>query len=401
MNILMINPVHPATPHISAVRAWRFASELAVLGHKVILLTAAQQGQHPASSELIADHDWKQVFIVACATSNKEAEEAGALPKYLRMLLTAWKMLKYGGRNRIWADNAMRAAHNLNKNFSPDVIWCTFGMLEAVFAAKNIAASTGCPWVLDIKDNWELYIPRGLRRLIAWRTRGWAAVTANARFTAGKARLWQKTEARVIYSGVDEVFFQRKPTSDLGPTPFYVNLVGGIYFADRLEDFLQGIEAWSKSLSHEQRTQIKIRYLGSNGQIFNAAASRCLTAIEFETMGYVDVNRMAGLCQNAAINAYIAHPGTFHHKLLELLACGRPLMAYPAETEESRDLARQAAGVILETANAAQVTTALTKLHRAWLDVSAQPASPEPIRRYSWAIQAKLLEQVMSDFVST
>ena len=72
---------------------------------------------------------------------------------------------------------------------------------------EGLAKAFGCPWVLDIKDNWELYVPSGLRRLMAWRTRGWAAVTANAEFTARKANIWQRSDAAIIYSGVDDVFF--------------------------------------------------------------------------------------------------------------------------------------------------------------------------------------------------
>lgn len=401
MNILMINPVHPATPHISAVRAWRFACELAALGHKVMLLTAAQQGQPPDSIKRIADHDWKQVFIFACVTTNPVAEARVRLPKPLRKVVTVWRMLRHGGKQREWSVNAVRAAASLSEHFAPDVIWCTFGMMEAVVAAKRIAASAGCPWILDIKDNWELYVPRGLRRLMVWRTRGWAAVTANARFTAENARLWQKAEARIIYSGVDEVFFAREQNYDGSARTFCINLVGGIYFAERLESFLGGIEAWAKDLLPIQRSRVVVRYLGVNGQLVAEVAQRCLPSIKIEIMGYVGVDRMAYFCQGAVVNAYIAHPGGFHHKLLELLACGRPLVACPSESMESRDLARQASGVLLEVADSAQVSMELSRLHRSWLAAPAQPASPDQIRRYSWVNQAKVLEQVLANVVSS
>ncbi len=400
MNILMVNPVHPDTPHISAVRAWRFACELAALGHKVVLLTATQQGHSSDSIERIANHEWEQVFIVACDSLNPGAEEQVSLPRPLRKAVTVWRMLRHGGKQGEWSASAERAANRLSARFVPDVVWCTFGMMEAVIAAKRIAASAGCPWILDIKDNWELYVPRGLRRVMAWRTRGWAAVTANARFTADKARLWQKAEARVVYSGVEDTFFARADI-DANPNIFCINLVGGIYFADRLESFLAGVGAWEKNLSQEHRSRIVIRYLGGNGQLVAEVAQRCLPSIQVEIMGYVSTDRLAHFCQGAAVNAYIAHPGTFHHKLLELLACGRPLMAYPVETGESRDLARQASGILLEVADAAQVSAALTRLHRSWLDAPAQPSAPDPICRYSWANQAKLLEQALADIVSS
>jgi glycosyltransferase involved in cell wall biosynthesis len=254
--------------------------------------------------------------------------------------------------------------------------------------------------VLDIKDNWELFVPRGLRRLMAWRTRGWAAVTANARFTAEKARLWQEVEATVIYSGVDEAFFEREPDIEEGGKAFCINLVGGIYFREYLKSFLMGVGAWAESLSPEQRSSIVVRYLGVDGRLVGEVARRCLPKIEIAIMGYLAVDRMAHYCRSAALNAYIAHSGTFHHKLLELLACGRPVMACPVESEESRDLARQASGVLLEVSDSAQVSSELTKLHRAWRSESLHPASPDAVRCYSWGDQARVLEQALADVVS-
>lgn len=402
MNILLINPVHPATPHISAVRAWRFANELASLGHRVLLLTASRQGQPTASIDALANHDWQQPFIFTCENANEEAGLGARLPKYLRKARTAWRMLRHGGKLGGWTVSAVRGAGGLlGDRFAPDVVWCTFGLMEAVIAAKRIAGGAGCPWVLDIKDNWELYVPRGLRRLMAWRTRGWAAVTANARFTAEKARLWQEAEATVVYSGVDETFFAREPDIDESEKTFCINLIGGVYFREHLESFLKGVGAWADSLSPEQRSRIVVRYLGGDGQLVGEVAQACVPEIEITSVGYLAVDRMAHYCQGAAVNAYNTHSGTFHHKLLELLACGRPVMAYPGERDESRDLAQQTSCVLIEVSDSAQVSSELSNLHRSWLSALGQPASPDPVRRYSWADQARVLEQVLADVVSS
>lgn len=397
----MINPVHPATPHISAVRAWRFACELSAIGHKVVLLSAAQQGQLPVNSEGVVGHDWRQPFVLACESVNQVAERRARLAEPIHKTATVWRLLLHGGNRGAWTINAMQATSQLSRHFSPDVVWCTFGMMEAVIAAKRIGAKVKCPWVLDIKDNWELYVPRGLRRLMAWRTRGWTTVTTNARFTADKARVWQNTRAHIVYSGIDDIFFERQPDLDANPKTFCINLVGGIYFAEHLESFLAGVETWANKLLPEQRTHIVVRYLGGDGNIVSTAARRYLPSTKIEILGYVPAERMAYYCQCAAVNVYIAHFGTFHHKLLELLACGRPLMACPNESSESRALARQASGVLLEVADSTKVSLALSRLHQSWLDVPAQPGSTDSIRIYSWANQAKMLESVLAEVVSS
>jgi glycosyltransferase involved in cell wall biosynthesis len=401
VNILIIHPVHPATPHISAVRAWRFAKELASFGHRVLLLTASRQGQPTASIDALADHDWQQPFILAYDIASEEAELYTRLPKSLRKAHTAWRMLRRGGKLNGWIASAVGGARGLGDRFVPDVVWCTFGQMEAVFAAKRIASGAGCPWVLDIKDNWELYVPHGLRRLMTWRTRGWAALTANARFTAEKARLWQGSEGTVVYSGVDESFFAREPDIDESQETFCINLIGSVYFKERLESFLIGLRGWADSLAPEQRSRIVVRYLGGDEALVGAVAQHCIPDIEIKCKGYVAASRMARYGRSAAVNVYIAHPGTFHHKLLELLACGRPVMACPAESDESRALARQVSGVLLEASNSAQVSSELTKLHLSWLSAPGQAASPDPVRRYSWANQATVLEKTLANVVSS
>ena len=401
MNILLVNPVHPSTPHISAVRAWRFACELAALGHHVILLTAAREGHPQNNFDHIADHDWSQVFVLACETANQAAEKPICIPKPLRKFQTGWHMLRHGGNQTGWSVNVVKEIKGLSKRFKPDVVWCTFGMLEAVVAAKRIAANAACPWILDIKDDWELFVPWGLRRLMVWRTSGWAAVTANAGYRADKARIWQKTEACVVYSGVDEVFFKRTPDSDENRDIFFINLVGSVYFTERLAPALAGIDAWIRSLSSEQRANIMVRYLGGDTKIVADAARESLKSTTIEIKGYLNVEMMAEYCRAAAVNLYIVHPGNFHHKLLELLACGRPLMAYPEETMESRELARQASGVLIEAADTEDVSVELSRLHQSWLDSRDPPSSPDPIRLYSWANQTKMLEEVLADVVSS
>lgn len=395
MNILLINPTHPSTPHISAVRAWRFATELSALGHCVVFLTATQQNDPETSIKSVANHDWTQPFVLACETGSREESD---LPRFLHKMLTIWYMLSYGGRQRDWLFNAIQAIKDFEDFFVPDVIWTTFGKMEAVVAAKKIAINSKCPWIFDIKDNWELYVPPGLRHLMVWRTRGWSAIATNAKFTADKALMWQKTKATVIYSGVDVVFFTRNDIYT--EQVFAINLLGGIYFAEHLKSFLGGIVIWLNQFSSGQRPKVKVRYLGGDTQRVSEVA-KCYSELAIEIVGYVNTNVMAKYCQDADVNVYIAHSGTFHHKLLELLACGRPIMVIPKEKQESYDLVSQVAGVLIEVKDSEAVSLYLSELYQSWLSGSNQfPVSSELIRYYSWTNQTKLLEQVLIDVVS-
>ena len=199
MNVLMVNPVHPSTPHISAVRAWRFAEELAHRGHRVVLLTAHRADGGADQGPPTDNHDWHEPLVLSFAGVNRKVPSVSP-PRPLRRAATAVRLFRDGGRNGAWVRASVAGVTRSHAGFKPDVVWCTFGTMEGVFAAKQIAKVTGCPWVLDVKDNWELYVPRGMRRLMAWRIKGWSAITANAESTAYVAAKWHDASPAVIYS---------------------------------------------------------------------------------------------------------------------------------------------------------------------------------------------------------
>src|SRR5687768_1858687 len=333
MNIVMINPAHPSTPHISAVRAWRFSQELAHRGHRVMLLTGSSGSRASAEAPLTA-HDWRHPFVEACALTPVQdviPQASGAI----RRATTAVRLLRHGGRQGGWVREAVRAAAQSRQTFRPDVVWCTCGMLESAFAAKQIAAEAGRPWVLDIKDNWESLVPRGLRHLMARRIRGWAAMTANSEFTANLATKGQATTPAVIYSGVEPDFFVSSRDAQEPPARFSINVIGSVYFADKLGSCLEGLRAWWEGVALNQRPLVSITYLGADVEIVKSVASRHWPQMPLQVPGYVPAPEMARLCKAAAANTYIANPTTFHHKLLELLASGRPVIAFPCEMPES------------------------------------------------------------------
>ena len=400
MRLLLIHPTHPSTPHISAVRMWRFAQEMAKRGHHVALLCAPPKGGQATHIAEVARHDWQAPFLLACETGRAGWLDKDRLPSYARKMVTAWRMLHRGGDLGRWADNIVRAAHKLGRTFMPDLVWTTFGFMEAVIAARRAARTLQCPWVLDIKDNWELCVPFGLRRLMAARTLGWAALTANASFTQVKASRWQRDEATVVYSGIDDAFFGDGHRVKLEDDLFVVNLIGGLYFQDRLEEFLAGIRQWTARLTPQERDRVQLRYLGGNAQMFEEAAARADLGIPYKSLGYRPVAEMAGHCRQAVVNAYIATPLGFHHKLLELLASAKPVLAFPDEDEEARTLALQVAGDLRTPSTAEAVAAELARLHSEWQPGTASSPDPATLRAYSWASQAEILEQTFQRVLS-
>lgn len=401
MNLLLVNPVHPSTPHISGVRAWRFACELAGMGHRVVLLTATRPGtdQGPPQS-VAATHDWREPLVLAPAAF------AGTAPTWrlavLRKVRTFWQMLRHGGYHVAWSNAAVAATEQLAPVFRPQVMWATVGKMESAFVARRLSRSLGVPWVLDLKDNWELYVPVPLRGAMARRLSGWCAVTANAGSTGADARRWHRAEPQVVYSGVDDAFFgaadTHVATGSEGDGRFVVNLIGSLYFSDQLQEVLCGIDHWSQRLSEADRARVQVRYIGGDTAMFTQAVQVTKLSVSSHAGGYVAIEQMAAAARSAAVNMYITHTGSFHHKLLELLASGRPVMAFPNESSESRALAAQVEGELIEPGNQEGVAAALDAIHRHWCSDRprhAHCADQSPALRYSWNAQARQLEEVL------
>jgi glycosyltransferase involved in cell wall biosynthesis len=395
VNLLLVNPVHPETAHISAVRAWRFAEELARRGHRVVLLSAHADGLPAdgiaAARDLLRAHDWTRPLVlpVACAP-----DAAPRLPGLLRRAETAVRLLLRGGLQGTWVRRATILASGLGPAFRPDVIWTTFGRLESVVVARRIARRLRVPWVLDLKDKWELFIPPALRRLVALRTRGWSAVTANSTVNIAQAARWHRGRADLIYSGVDAPFLAARETPP-DRERFVVNLVGSLYFPQEVERILLAMRLWSEQLPAEARDRVALHYLGGDGAMLRDGYARAGLGFPLVEHGYLAPAALATACRRAAVNAYVAYPGSFHHKLLELLACARPVVAFPGESDEARMLAADVGGQLLVPTDPASLAGCLDTLHRRWLAGEGEGAAADA-GRYSWSAQAALLEETLA-----
>ena len=388
MNILFVSGTHPATPHISGVRAARFAEGLAQRGHRCVLLCPALPGQDadPDFAMRAEAQDWRFPLIVTVV----EEISAPAPRSALGALATAGKLLLYGGKRISLARALAAKGRALSKTFQPEILWATFGSLETVFVARRLAQECGVRWIFDVKDNVENYIPRRLHQLLAWRVGGFGALTSNADLHARAANRWLGTPSETIYSGVDDCFFvQQDPVPD--HTAPYVTLVGGLYHRDLVEKFVAGVAAHNRDPS---RPPLEIVHIGAQLDMLEDVAARH-DGVRVRGTGYVDTKDMARVCQSAVANAYIFFGLGFHHKLFELFACGRPVVAFGGELPESIRLASDLSMQLKVPQDSLALSSLLAELTTSpFRHVDLQD------RFFTWPDQAAMLERTMKRLIA-
>ncbi len=371
MDILLINGTHPGAPHISGVRAGRFATELTRMGHRCVLICPPRPDAQAGSPGSVAAHDWSQPLIV-------EAGDPGPTGSG-NAVATFADLLRYGGRRAAFQRNVISAGRALTGDFRPQVGWATFGSLEAVTALRTLAREQGFPWIFDDKDNPDIYVPRAVRLPLAWRLRGYAALQANSMLHAEAARRWLGDTAEVIYSGVDACFFEPHPAPV--PPRRYVTLVGSLYYRETVDAILGAIAELNATSG---QAPVSVIHLGKQGDWL-----RNDRGVEIELPGYVSPDDMARLCQHALANIYVFLGRTFHHKLFELLACRRPVIAYGGELRESvAETDRLHASLSTPTTSSALIDALVAA-------ESFVPHPQMPERFFTWPEQAAMVEDAM------
>jgi len=370
MDILLINGTHPAAPHISGVRAGRFAAELARMGHRCVLICPPLPGRTAKDPAPIESHDWSRPLIV-------EADDPP--PAGGNAIATFANLLRYGGRRTSFQRNLVARGRTLVADFRPQIGWATFGSLEAVTALRTLAREQHFPWIFDDKDNPEIYVPGAARLPLAWRLRGYAALQANSTLHADAARRWLGDAAEVIYSGVDSAFFEPHPAPELARR--YVTLVGSLYYRETVDAILSAIAEVNATSG---RPPVSVIHLGNQGDWLENDRG-----VDIHLPGYVSPDEMARLCQHALANIYVFLGRTFHHKLFELLACRRPVIAYGGELPESIAAAERLHALLAVPTTPAALVTALTAAE------SFIPDPRMPERFFTWPEQAAMVEAAM------
>lgn len=199
-----------------------------------------------------------------------------------------------------------------------------------------------------------------------------------------------KRAARIIYSGVDEGMYTGEATQS---DTFDVVVIGSLYGKNRFSGFLEGVTEWLAGLSDTERGKVRLIYAGSDTHTAESLLSGFRGRCTVDIRNQLPLREMVEVCRAAAINCYMWLPMTFHHKLVELLWCKRPILAYPGEHEESKAIARQVAGDLKVCMDPAQVARVLGEV---WGSCRRTVQTSETeLRVFTWARQAKILEAML------
>jgi hypothetical protein len=388
MRAILVNHCHPDTPHVCATRMARFAEALTARGWRVVLLTETLEGR-PADhrpedlAAALEGHDWRSPFRLACAPRRDRllgAFRDGALPPFLRKAVAAGYYLTRGGVFTDWRDGSRPYWPVLASTFQPQVVWATFGNTDALAIGQGIAALAGCPWVMDVKDPWSVFIPGPVRRLLAGRFGDAAALTALSPDHAADAAPWFGRMPKVIHSGIGEALLAPMPPPG---EERRLLLLGGLYGQAGLEELLAGVGRW------QGEGALTLAYAGSETARFVEAAGRLVPHATVEAPGWRTLDEIRELAARSWATLYVRAPrALFQHKLFELISLARPILCLPPEGGDAQRLAAGLGGVLLGCATAHEVATALDTCPRFC------PPDPDGLSHYGWGGQAAALESL-------
>lgn len=400
MRLVFVNHAHPNLSHVSGMRLGYFAVEMARRGHQVVLLTCALPASTavdptgPSLTEQLNAHDWTRPMVVAIPPVRRRALDLirhNRVPAIVRRVMTAWQLVIHGGMFADWHKAAEGAIAQLSDEFRPDAVWGTFGNTTNLTIAQQLARHAGCPWVMDIKDNWTAFVPRLIRRPMAWRFRDAAGWTSNCRHHQEVAIRWfRQRPTEVIYSGVAEEFFGcADPSPDSERRQLL--LLGSVYDDARLAAYLAAVREWMESLPPEERESALFIYAGTDDRRVADAVKRAALPCAVRILGHRSIGELARIARASFANTYLFASFTFHHKLLELLVCGRPVICFPAEHAEDRELASQTATMFESCDTAADLRGALAV---AWATRRDEPGCAR-LPAWRWSDFAESLERFL------
>ncbi len=398
LRLIIVNHCHPEMPHVCALRARSFAEAMAKRGNRVILLsgTLCLDKVTLAASKLeeaMLGHDWKVPFRLACPPRRApllRRARLGGLPRLCNKAVLASTFVIGDGPFADWVDGSRPYWGVLTTAFRPQAIWGIFGNTGAWTIAREIAKHASVPWVMDLKDGWDHFVPAGVRAWTARRYAGAAAATALSEAHAAEIHSVFGFTAEIVYSGIPAEALEPPARAQDTPTSDIV-VSGSLYDAESIDILVAGLDLWLKNKVNGTRP--RLRYFGSDGKRLRRAAVGLDQSCEIDIQGYRPLPELFEALRNSRVNLYIRSPRTlFHHKLIELLSCGRPVISIHQESEEARRIAAEIEGRLSGCASPDQLAR---RLDVAWRSVEFAPPNPKAMSRYTWDAQAEVLEQAL------
>lgn len=403
MRAVFVSDVNPDRGHIYGLRISSFARAMARRGHQIVILCPAKLSSNNAQpqcslAEKLAKHDWSEPLRLTAQPANHRllaATRNPGLPAIVRRPVTGYLFAFEGGVDGDWEQGARPLAKTLAKEFAPEIVWTVFGNSSTLVAGQKLARQANCPWLMDIKDNWESYVPTLLRTTMRRRFADASGFTTNAEVHGDIASRWLPHQKLVLYSGVADVMVapsDSKARSD----KFVLALVGSVYREEMLAGFSSALSNWLSTLPTIDRDKVTLHYAGTAHEMVRKVFSATPPGCAYRIDSNLPHAELAKLCQSAAANCYLWLPQTFHHKMLELLTTRRPVISFPGEHKESVNIASQVGGELVPCTNETELNSAFDTIWNRWIGGDFSGTQVD-VNQVTWDAGAEQLEQFFLD----
>ncbi len=168
---------------------------------------------------------------------------------------------------------------------------------------------------------------------------------------------------------------------------------GSIASEDHFGTLLDGITSWWRT-DPAWQGRFGICYAGCDGEAVRRIMIHKSIPFAFDIFAHLPHAEYTENCREALVNAYVWNPYGFHHKAVELLCAGRPVLVIPGEHQETRDIAQRAGGELLICRTADDVAMAMGRLTADEVKLKARRL-PAGTGEFSWDSQADILERVL------
>ena len=150
-------------------------------------------------------------------------------------------------------------------------------------------------------------------------------------------------------------------------------------------------------LPEEKQAKVRFIYAGQDSNEVAAATAELSIICPVEIIGFIPLEELRQIHRRAIANLYIKSNLTFHHKTIEMLSAGRPLICYPHETDEAIEITRSTNVPLLSCNNPEQISEALDQsLKTGQISIEADRG----LKEHTWETQAKILEEIFLNVIN-
>jgi len=373
LNIIIINYHHPEENIVGAIRTREFSRYLAAQGHKVMVIS---RGVSASLNKNIGLHKWNEPFYLGVTYEENvfvDRARKGKGRRIINKFILAYAHFVFGGSYMEWEKEVKSTrVKELIIKFQPDCIWAIFGSTNCVSIGNWICTFTKAHFFIDIKDPW-MYVPAVFRIFLNQRINGKIkGITTNSHMQWEKARMYFPNVSHcVVYSGCNTKWIKELRPEKNTDHSFVIHLVGSVYSTNDLQNFFLTLGNWAGALKKSNHDmQLCFEYSGINPDIVDDHVY--LLSDHFKILVHGQVSHQAFLkrCKSATINCYMwtATRSLFHHKTIELMACGKPIISYPGEWDETIQIGKECNAVFFSCKNQTELFDSIEAIYNKDID---------------------------------